>query len=92
LIAANGNRYEGNWELDTKHGIGTFFYTSRNQKYHGEWKSGTTPNCKKPIVSYLLFVDVAVRGELTAVEETSNNTTEHELFANKRITQLPVVR
>lgn len=36
-MAANENRYEGQWKDDKKHGKGKFFYLDRGQMYTGVW-------------------------------------------------------
>jgi hypothetical protein len=33
----NGNKYDGEWVNDKKHGRGVYHYYSTNEKYDGEW-------------------------------------------------------
>ncbi len=40
FILVNGNRYEGEWLSDLKHGTGVFYYHDKSQKYIGEWIDG----------------------------------------------------
>jgi hypothetical protein len=41
LVLPNGNRYEGDWENDAKHGDGKFFYLDKGQLLSGTWVNGT---------------------------------------------------
>ena len=34
----DGNRYEGSWKNDMKHGPGKFLYLNKGQVYTGYWK------------------------------------------------------
>jgi hypothetical protein len=40
-VLPNGNRYEGDWENDAKHGDGKFFYLDKGQLLSGTWVNGT---------------------------------------------------
>jgi hypothetical protein len=40
LDYANGDYYEGQWELDRRHGWGKFFSNSTGHTYEGYWKNG----------------------------------------------------
>lgn len=44
LIAANENRYEGNWKDGKKHGPGKFFYLDKGQLFEGIW-AADIPKC-----------------------------------------------
>ena len=37
-LYCNGNKYDGLWKEDKKHGQGKYFYESLNESYIGEWK------------------------------------------------------
>lgn len=39
-IYTNGNRYEGSWLNDKKHGYGVYHYVSLGERYEGEWENG----------------------------------------------------
>lgn len=41
IFIANGDRYEGNWFNDVKHGSGRYFYLKTNKLYEGEWFNDT---------------------------------------------------
>jgi hypothetical protein len=51
LDYANGDYYEGQWELDRRHGWGKFFSNSTGHTYEGYWKNGL-----KVIFSTFLFL------------------------------------
>lgn len=38
LIRADGNRYEGNWLKDMKHGKGRFYHLDSGQIQEGVWQ------------------------------------------------------
>lgn len=38
MIYVSGNRYEGEWKNDMKHGKGTTYYASGN-RYEANWKN-----------------------------------------------------
>ena len=44
FVVANGNRYEGSWKDDKKHGTGKFLYLNKGQVYTGYWIEGTAKN------------------------------------------------
>jgi len=34
-IYSNGNKYEGQWSLDRKHGRGLYYYNTKGERYDG---------------------------------------------------------
>ncbi len=39
-IYVNGNKYEGEWANDKKHGKGAYVYFTTGEKYDGYWMEG----------------------------------------------------
>ncbi len=37
MIYSNGNRYDGEWQADKKHGKGIFTFSSLGDSFYGEW-------------------------------------------------------
>jgi hypothetical protein len=37
---SNGNKYEGQWMEDKKHGHGIYTYLLTGERYEGDWRDG----------------------------------------------------
>lgn len=91
-IAANGNRYEGEWHHDKKNGIGEFYHLATAQRQVGYWEnevcvtskmedirfrqSAVFPTCY-PIPQLKLKAEVPCSVFLESVHKIINERNEH---------------